>query len=77
MSSFRTIPEFLNAFTSGVLYLDIFTRKIEQYAGNYLDVVNEISVRIEKENRKNAQLAKEIQENKEESQISSLLRAGR
>ena len=58
---------FLNAFTSGVLYLDIFTRKIEQYAGNYLDVVSEISARIEKENRKNAQLAKEIQENKEKA----------
>ena len=58
---------FLNAFTSGVLYLDIFTRKVEQYAGNYLDVVSEISARIEKENRKNAQLAKEIQENKEKA----------
>ena len=58
---------FLNAFTSGVLYLDIFTRKIEQYAGNYLDVVSEISARIEKENRKNAQLAKEIQENKDKA----------
>ena len=58
---------FLNAFTAGVLYLDIFTRKIEQYAGNYLDVVNEISARIEKENRKNAQLTKEIQENKEKA----------
>ena len=58
---------FLNAFTSGVLYLDIFTRKVEQYAGNYLDVVSEISARIEKENRKNAQLAKEIQENKDKA----------
>ena len=57
----------MNAFTSGVLYLDIFTRKIEQYAGNYLDVVSEISARIEKENRKNAQLAKEIQENKDKA----------
>ena len=40
---------------------------MEQYAGNYLDVVSEISARIEKENRKNAQLAKEIQENKEKA----------
>src|SRR3989338_2753228 len=32
---------FLNAFTAGVLYLDVFTRKIEQYAGNYLDVVKD------------------------------------
>jgi len=58
---------FLNAFTSGVLYLDVFTRKLEQYAGTYLDVVKDITARIEKENRKNAQLAKEIQENKEKA----------
>ncbi len=59
--------EFLNAFTQGVLYLDLRTKKIEQYSGNYKDVVVEISARIEKENRKNAQLAKEIQENKDKS----------
>ncbi|MDD3970185.1 MAG: ATP-binding cassette domain-containing protein, partial [Candidatus Pacebacteria bacterium] len=27
--------DFLNSFTDGVLYLDIFTKKIEQYRGNY------------------------------------------
>ncbi len=59
--------EFLNAFTDGVLYLDINTRKVEQYSGNYFDVVKEISIRIEKENRKNAQLAKEIQDNKDKA----------
>jgi ATPase subunit of ABC transporter with duplicated ATPase domains len=59
--------EFLNAFTQGVLYLDIFTKKIEQYVGNYFDVVKQITARIEKENRKNAQLAKEIQENKDKA----------
>ncbi|TSD06338.1 MAG: ABC transporter, ATP-binding protein [Parcubacteria group bacterium Greene0714_7] len=59
--------EFLNSFTQGVLYLDIHTHTIEQYVGNYSDVVAEISVRIEKENRKNAQLAKEIQENKDKA----------
>lgn len=59
--------DFLNAFTQGVLYLDVFTKKIEQYAGNYSDVVAEINLRIEKENRKNAQLAKEIQEKKDKS----------
>lgn len=58
---------FLNAFTHGVLYLDVFTRKIEQYVGNYMDLVEKISSRIEKENRKNAQLAKSIQENKEKA----------
>jgi ATP-binding cassette subfamily F protein 3 len=59
--------EFLNAFTHGVLYLDVFTKKIEQYVGDYFDVVAEISARVEKENRKNAQLAKEIQENKDKA----------
>ncbi len=59
--------DFLNAFSDGVLYLDVFTRKVEQYAGNYFDVVREISARVEKENRKNAQLAKEIQENKDKA----------
>lgn len=59
--------DFLNSFTDGVLYLDVFTKKIEQYFGNYFDVVKQISSRIEKENMKNAQLAKEIQENKDKA----------
>lgn len=59
--------DFLNSFTQGVLYLDSFTKKIEQYAGDYYDVVAEISARIEKENRQNARLAKEIQENKDKA----------
>lgn len=56
--------EFLNAFTEGVLYLDVYSRKIEQYVGNYHDVLRDITIRIEKENMKNAQLAKEIQAKK-------------
>jgi ATPase subunit of ABC transporter with duplicated ATPase domains len=59
--------EFLNAFTTGVLYLDVYTRKVEQYAGNYKDVLRDIAARIEKENRKNAQLEKKIQENKDKA----------
>ena len=58
---------FLNSFTDGVLYLDVFTKKIKRYVGNYFDAVKEISARIEKENSKNAQLAKEIQENKDKA----------
>ena len=57
--------DFLNAFTHGVLYLDVHTHVVEQYDGNYHDVVKEIAARIEKENRKNAQYAKEIQANKD------------
>ncbi|HEY4506132.1 MAG TPA: ABC-F family ATP-binding cassette domain-containing protein [Candidatus Paceibacterota bacterium] len=59
--------EFLNAFTEGVLYLDVHTRKIEQYLGNYYDMVKEISIRIEKENSKNARLTKEIQDKKDKA----------
>jgi ATP-binding cassette subfamily F protein 3 len=59
--------EFLNAFTEGVLYLDVNTHKVEQYVGNYFDVVEQITARIEKENRANALRAKEIQENKDKA----------
>jgi len=56
--------DFLNAFTHGVLYLDVHTRKVEQYVGDYKDVVEEISARIEKENMENARLEKEIEAKK-------------
>lgn len=59
--------EFLNTFSNGVLYLDVHTKKIEQYVGNYYDLLKEISARIERENRKNAQLAKKIQDNKDKA----------
>lgn len=52
--------DFLNSFTHGVLYLDVHTRKVEQYVGDYKDVVEEISRRIEKENMDNARRQKEI-----------------
>ena len=61
--------EFLNSFSDGVLYLDAFTKKVEQYVGNYLDVVDQISARIEKENMKNAQLAKAIQAKKDQANV--------
>jgi ATP-binding cassette subfamily F protein 3 len=50
-----------------VLYLDVYTKKIEQYVGNYYDVVKDIAARVEKENMKNAQLAKQIQAKKDKS----------
>lgn len=59
--------EFLNAFTEGVLYLDIYTKKVEQYVGNYFNVIKDIAARVEKENMKNAQLAKTIQAKKDKS----------
>jgi ATP-binding cassette subfamily F protein 3 len=57
--------DFLNCFTEGVIYLDVFTKKIETYVGDYYSVVEEIEARIERERRKNAQLEKEIQDNKD------------
>jgi ATPase subunit of ABC transporter with duplicated ATPase domains len=57
--------EFLNSFTEGVLYLNVQTRTVEVYDGNYNDVVKDIAARVEREKRQNAQLAKEIQENKD------------
>jgi len=59
--------DFLNAFTQGVLYLDIFTRKVEQYAGNYFDVVEEIKARLERERMKNMRLEKDISHRKEQA----------
>ncbi len=59
--------EFLNAFSTGVLYLDIFTKKIEYYVGNYNDVVEQIGLRVLKEKSKNARLEKSIQEKKDKA----------
>lgn len=59
--------DFLNAFTEGVLYLNVQTRAVEKYDGNYYDVVKEIAAQVAKEKRKNAQLEKEIQENKDKA----------
>ncbi len=61
--------EFLNAFTEGVLYLDVYTKHIEQYVGNYFNVVKDIAARVEKENMKNAQLQKEIQAKKDQANV--------
>ncbi len=61
--------EFLNAFTEAVLYLDVYTKKIEQYVGNYFNVVKEITARVEKENMKNAQLEKTIQAKKDQANV--------
>jgi len=64
--------DFLNSFTDGVLYLDVFTRKVEQYDGNYHNVVRDIAARKEKENAKNAQLEKEIQEKKDKANFFAM-----
>jgi ATPase subunit of ABC transporter with duplicated ATPase domains len=64
--------DFLNAFTQGVLYLDVHTHKVEQYVGNYFDVIEQIKARVEKENMKNAQLAKTAIANKEKANFFAM-----
>ncbi|MBI5037876.1 MAG: ABC-F family ATP-binding cassette domain-containing protein [Candidatus Kerfeldbacteria bacterium] len=61
--------DFLNAFSDGVLYLDIHTQKVEQYTGNYNDVVEEISQRIERENLLNARMQRQIKEKRAQAEV--------
>lgn len=64
--------DFLNAFTEGVLYLNEQTKNIELYQGNYHDVIKDITAQVEKERRKNAQLEKEIQANKDKANFFAM-----
>lgn len=57
--------DFLNSFTEGVLYLDFHSKKVESYVGDYYSVVEEIKNRIEREQMKNAQFEKAIQDRKD------------
>ena len=61
--------DFLNAFSDGVLYLDAATKKIEQYAGNYTDVVAEITKRRERENWQNARMQAQIKEKRAQAEV--------
>ena len=61
--------DFLNEFTDGILYLDVFTRKVEQFIGNYHDAVEQVERKIESQNRENARLEKEIQTNKDQANV--------
>ena len=59
--------DFLNVFTQAVLYLDIFSKKVEQYSGDYFAVVEEIKMRLERERMKNVRLEKDISHRKEQA----------
>ncbi|NRH21454.1 ABC-F family ATP-binding cassette domain-containing protein [Candidatus Gracilibacteria bacterium] len=61
--------EFLNEFTDGILYLDVWTKKVEQFVGNYHDAVEQVERKIESQNRENARLEKEIQTNKDQANV--------
>jgi ATP-binding cassette subfamily F protein 3 len=61
--------DFLNAFSDGVLYLDAATHSIEQYMGNYTDVVEEIKKRRERENQLNARMQTQIKEKRAQAEV--------
>jgi len=57
--------DFLNMFTDGVLYLNVMRHQVEQYRGDYYDVVEQIKTQIEKERQQNARMEKKIVDAKE------------
>lgn len=57
--------DFLNMFTDGVLYLNVQSRQVEQYRGDYYDVVDEIANQLEKAKSLNARMEKKIVDAKE------------
>ena len=61
--------EFLNSFTTWVLYLDVHTKQIEQFVWDYHDVVEKIQKNKEKENMANARLKKEAQAKKDQANV--------
>jgi ATP-binding cassette, subfamily F, member 3 len=54
--------DFLNCFTEGVLNLDVHTHKVEQFVGNYFDVLTEIEAKLERDRQANARLEKSIKD---------------
>lgn len=56
---------FLNSFSHGILYINVQNGQVEQYVGNYFKAVEEIKKRIEREQRANELLEREIQDKKD------------
>lgn len=54
--------EFLNSFTEGVLNLDVHTQKIEQFVGDYFDVIEQIGMKLERDRLQNARIKKSVQD---------------
>ncbi len=57
--------DFLNMFTDWVLYLNKQRLNVEQYWGDYYDVVEQIQAQIEKDQKQNARAEKKIDDAKE------------
>ena len=53
---------FLNSFTDGVLNLDVHTHKVEQFAGNYYDVLEEIEAKLKRDQLQNTRLQRSIKD---------------
>ena len=53
---------FLNSFTDGVLNLDVHTHKVEQFIGNYYDVLEEIEAKLKRDQLQNARLQRSIKD---------------
>jgi ATP-binding cassette subfamily F protein 3 len=56
---------FLNCFTHGVLSLDVYTHTVSSFVGDYFDVVAQIQEQIERDQRQNARMEKDILDRKE------------
>jgi len=61
--------DFLNLFTDGVLYLDVHSKTVQKYMGDYYSVVDEIEAQRKREEMKNSRLLKEIQAKKEKANV--------
>ncbi|KAK3268604.1 hypothetical protein CYMTET_22893 [Cymbomonas tetramitiformis] len=61
--------DFLNSFTDSVLYLDIFSKAVEAYNGDYLFVKKEIEKRMQRENAANMRLKKAAQAKKDQAGV--------
>ncbi len=57
--------DFLNMFTDWVLYVNVGTKKVEQYWGDYYDALEQIAKEIEKAKSQNARMEKQIADAKE------------
>jgi ATPase subunit of ABC transporter with duplicated ATPase domains len=61
--------DFLNSFSDSVLYLDVFSKKVEQYEGDYHTVKSEIAKRIRQENAENSRLQRQAQAKKDQANV--------
>jgi ATP-binding cassette subfamily F protein 3 len=63
--------KFLNSFSDSVLYLDCYSKKVEQYDGDYMSVKQEIARRMERETSENARKEKLVKEKKAQANAFS------